>query len=425
MEHIPNENSKEPPRQHSDYTKLSRWQILNHFKTEYTKAKPGNRIGQFFRRYIWTWLYHTIKSRFGPKHIYPGYPDGESGIYKLSNSSFQNSGEISIAIVADWATDTPEACRVAEKIRGHNPDYTIHMGDTYYVGTPVEIKSNFLNPDSPWVRGEQGSFALLGNHEMYARGIAYFDDLLPSLGRKKDGHFEGQKTGYFCLENEHWRILGLDTGYNSIGIPFLEFLPFLKPDCRLHEKQIAWLKETVKLGDPADQRALLFLTHHQFITAFHESEYKLPAQQLSELIGRERSVLWIWGHEHKFSIYQKAAIDKTVSVYGRCIGHGGMPVELKSVEFKPSSSKAGTGKLVMVDKRPCTDPGDSGLGFNGYAVLRLQESQLSIEYYDTHRHLIKENWTAGTEGSLHGNIHVNPESGLKHEEGKIWEDAVQ
>jgi len=39
----------------------------------------------------------------------------------------------------------------------------------------------------------------------------------------KGGKAEGQHASYFCLENEHWRIIALDTGYRSIGIPVLEY----------------------------------------------------------------------------------------------------------------------------------------------------------------------------------------------------------
>jgi hypothetical protein len=61
----------------------------------------------------------------------------------------------------------------------------------YYVGDQVEVDENFLgirkppaNPVDPlcWPKGSQGTFALNGNHEMYARGYAYFDRMLPTLG---------------------------------------------------------------------------------------------------------------------------------------------------------------------------------------------------------------------------------------------------
>jgi hypothetical protein len=61
---------------------------------------------------------------------------------------------------------------------------------------------------------------------MYARGEGYFNDFLPKLGMRPGlgRPLAGQETSYFCLQNKFWRILGLDTGYNSVGIPVLEDL---------------------------------------------------------------------------------------------------------------------------------------------------------------------------------------------------------
>ncbi len=59
--------------------------------------------------------------------------------------------------------------------------------------TRCEIKENFLGePTSPyppvkWPQGKLGSFALSGNHEMYARGNGYFDAILPKMGLAKSG----------------------------------------------------------------------------------------------------------------------------------------------------------------------------------------------------------------------------------------------
>ena len=56
-----------------------------------------------------------------------------------------------------------------------------------------------------------------------------------------------------------------------------------------------WLKEIVRLDDPNDQRALLVLTHHQYISAFEdEKEYQAPAEQLGSFLGTSRPILWIW-----------------------------------------------------------------------------------------------------------------------------------
>jgi Calcineurin-like phosphoesterase len=418
-------------RTQKDYRRLSRSQVLNHLRTEWTKVKPEHRLSQFLQKYVWVWVYHSLKSRFGAKYRYPVYSGKDKGIYEIAATGGL-AAETTIGITADWATDTPQSFDVMKAMSRQHPDYTIHLGDTYYAGTPDEIRRNFLGPGSPWLRGTKGSFAVLGNHEMYARGISFFRDLLPKLGQKlpelglrENDHFHGQQAGYFCLQNEHWRILALDTGYNSIGFPILELIPSLSPNCHFESSLIAWLRDTVRLDNPDDHRSLVILTHHQFITAFkNEAEHPVPAKQLADAIGHPCRILWIWGHEHKFAMYERVPIDDNVMVYGRCIGHGGMPIEISSREFMLSARTKGRDKLVMVDRRRDDIRGQETLGHNGYAILRLSGATLTVEYYDIHRKLVQETWTAGPGGIGDGTITVEPGSGLETEEGKGWGDLV-
>lgn len=419
-------------RTQKDYKGLSRSVAANHFRTEVKKAEAKadakeatgeitttvqrklNLLKQFTTATIWQWLKYYVVNRFGPKADYATYTGADRGIYSL-----QNNGTTTIGVIADWATFTLESIEMATKMKEQGPDYTVHMGDTYYVGEPKEIAANFLGNDSPWPRGPQGSFVLLGNHEMYARGIAYYEKLLPAMGRNNNGTFSGQGAAFFCLENEHWRILGLDTGYHSIGkIPLLEMISFLTPNCRFDDKLMQWLKDDVRLGNADDKRGLVVLTHHQYLSAFKgETEYKKPAEQLASFIGKDRPVVWLFGHEHKFSMYEKAQLGNGVTAWGRCIGHGGMPIELKG--FKQDSGKQGFSKLAMVDTRE-TEAG-SGLGFNGYALLRLNGDALEIEYRDKNGALATERWLhsdVGIKGSL-----IQVSEALRTEsfkEGKQW-----
>lgn len=417
---------KKKLRDAKTYQDLSRWPLLNHLRTEKSileEKKPGHNIWDFVSESIFKWIYHYIKSRFGKNHEYVDYQDPQNGIYTFDNSVAQTD----IAIAADWATNTKESIWIAGEINKKAADYTIHMGDTYFVGEPKEITANFLpETDSIWPRGAKGSFALLGNHEMYANGTSYFRDLLPCMGmRLPDGKFSGQTASFFCFQNEHWRILGLDTGYHSIGkIPILEKIPWFAPDCHFDKVLIDWLTKTVRLSDPNDKRGLVILTHHQYISAFKgEGEYIVPAEQLAELIGKDRPIIWIFGHEHKFAIYEKAQIKNGISAYCRCIGNGGMPIELKK-DFEKSSGKQGYNKLVFVDKRERIPD----LGYNGYALLKLKENRLGIEYYDINKLLISEEWSVNN-GILSGNITVPEKNelmkGFEKQNGKQWSDAVK
>lgn len=417
-------------RESEDYINLGRTALENHLETEKNKIPHTGklyRITDFITKRVWSWFYYYLDSRFGKNYPYCDYTDApDNGVYQMERSEDSPRDHITIALCADWGTYTRQSFHIAQKMGTHQPDYTIHLGDTYFVGEPKEIKRNFIDSYAPWVRGKVGSFAVLGNHEMYARGIAFFKDLLPTLGLKVNGRYQGQHAGFVCLENDHWRILALDTGYHSIGrIPLLEMLPFLGPDSRLDPMLIKWLTDEVRLGDPEDKRGLLILTHHQYVTAFNEGEYLVPSRQLARLVGTHRPVLWIWGHEHKFSMYEKVQIGEGVTAYGRCIGHGGMPVEVD--HFKLKSKRHGKDKLVFCDRRIHRTQlrKKIPLGYNGYALINIKGNQLTIEYRDFFHLLVTERWEVDTEGTLRGKITPTSEIPLEPEAGKQWEDAVR
>jgi hypothetical protein len=317
-------------------------------------------------------------------------------------------------MAGDWGTGTDEAAVVIRSMAPDEarPDYTIHLGDVYYVGDVASIEENCLGEQrrsgrsySPvkWRSGRLGSFALIGNHEMYATGEPYFSSFLPKLGWKENGKAIGQRVSYFCLENDYWRVIGLDTGYYSRGLPFLWMFggvfPFLRPSCRLHDAQLEWWRTDVKLQDDRT-RGLILLTHHQYYSQFEES-YTTPAKQLAEFI--DRPVLWFWGHEHRLAGYRLQG-PKTIQAYGRCIGHGGMPVEPKEPRDRE--------KLVFFDNRIYSER--DNFGWNGYVTLEFNDAALIVRYFDigsirrgcSNRLLIQEHWTVDVHGQL--SVKIDP-----------------
>jgi len=397
-------------RDKEDYIDLTRSEAQNHYRTEATKEEvvvipekeqtAVNKVSDFFESKFFSWFFHYFKSRFGPRHDFQNYKGtDDNGVYKLESSSNSDGKEISIGIAGDWATDTNESDRIGVLIEKKKPDYTIHLGDTYFVGMKEEMEVNFINENSSWYRGKSGSFALMGNHEMYSRGISYFRDLIPTMGiySKEKNKYLGQKTSYFCLENEHWRIISLDTGYNSVGIPIIEYI--FKPKCEFHDDILDWLKNTLDLKN--DKRGLVFMTHHQYCSAFEE-EYVKPSEQLAEIIGGDREVIWYWGHEHRLAVYGKFKSDSGISVHGRCIGNGGMPVEFKC---KLKEDKAKECDLILYDQRKNTEIKNIDIGYNGFAILKINGAKLKTEYYDiNNKLLLTEEWTADNKS---GNIKLN------------------
>lgn len=386
-------------RDKEDYIDLTRSEAQNHYRTEATKEEVKvpekqqtavNKISDFFESKFFSWFFHYFKSRFGPRHDFQNYKGlADNGVYKLESSKAESNSGINIGIAGDWATDTNESDRIGVLIEKKKPDYTIHLGDTYFVGMKEEMKVNYINENSSWYRGKSGSFSLMGNHEMYSRGISYFRDLLPTLGiySKEKYKYLGQKASFFCLENEHWRIISLDTGYNSVGIPLIEYI--FKPKCEFHDDIIEWLKNTLDLKN--DKRGLVFLTHHQYCSAFEE-EYEKPAEQLAEIIGGDREVLWYWGHEHRLAVYGKYKRDKGITAHGRCIGNGGMPVEFKN---KLKDDKAKECNLILHDQRKNIEIKNVNIGYNGFVIMKINDAQLKTEYFDiNNKLLLTEEWSA-------------------------------
>ena len=96
--------------------------------------------------------------------------------------------------------------------------------------------------------------ALNGNHEMYSGGESFFKVVLPAFD---------QPQPFFCLEGEHWRIIGLDTAYLGGR---------LKPqtaDDACMQAQWDWLVNLLKTGP---KLANILLTHLQPVSA-HSKEF--------------------------------------------------------------------------------------------------------------------------------------------------------
>jgi hypothetical protein len=262
-----------------------------------------------------------------------------------------------------------------------DPHYTIHLGDVYFVGDAVEVSGNFLGKaptgsrytPCQWPYGKKGSFALNGNHEMYARGIAYFDAILPALGPMLNDKPQGQVASYFCLKNDAWCVLGIDTGYNSIGIPGLEYV--VSPDARLPDQLVSWL---ASIATKIEQQAIIILSHHQVLSIYDDC-FTRQADQIFGIL--KRPVLWFWGHEHRLAIYEPydGSLRGWPMITGRCIGHGGMPVDL------PGKTKAGSiGKGQFVDRRLYHNDEKLHVGINGFAQLTFDGAKLRVEYLDVY-----------------------------------------
>jgi hypothetical protein len=347
---------------------------------------------------LWEWLRGYLAYTSQKKHAFPPYTASpQEAMYDLRDENGQEDVRVSVA--GDWGTGTDEAEAVAKQMEGFNPHFTIHMGDVYYIGGLSEINENCLGIKNPnnnydpltWPIGNCGSFALNGNHEMYANGNGYFEVFLPRLGlRDAEGGMLGQQTSFFCLQNSHWRIIAIDTGYNSTGVPILSHISFLNRipgiggDCKLPDTLTKWLIEVV--SPSTDKRGLVILSHHQPYSAF-EGAYQKPAQQLWGA-GIRRPVLWFWGHEHRLAGYDLYGEDDLKS-FGRCVGHGGMPIKRAEPAHDP--------RPILYDHRL----GTNGYGMNGHVNLAFSGPKLTTTYMDLKgNQLLQEEWAPDENGGV-------------------------
>jgi hypothetical protein len=77
-----------------------------------------------------------------------------------------------------------------------------------------------------------------------------------------------------------------------------------------------------------------------------------------------------------------------VRAFGRCIGHGGMPVEL------PFHTKHPRCPIEFADKRRYRNDENLHIGYNGFARLTLHGNRLAAEYIDVRGSVVfAETWT--------------------------------
>ncbi len=378
-----------------------------------SKPKPVYTMDGLISENRLAWIKNNISSIWRSRHSpYPTYdmPSVNNGIFKMQEPV---SRPVSIAVLADWASDTPESQMIAGQ--AGIQDYSIHLGDTYYVGNAQEVRENFNTDESgSWPYGTYGSFSLPGNHEMYSGGEGFFNELLPFMGSydgTNDKPVQPQQASFFCLENDYWRLIGLDTGYDSLT-GFFGLTPNTNLD--LLQVQKDWLTNIVKPGE--DQRGLIILSHHQIFSAF-EQEFSNPADFIASLIDPSRRIIWLMGHEHRLSIYGANALKNGAKAYSRCIGNGGMPVELNGEDGGLITPKDADNpgnpvnrNLTLYDQRQReVVNGTVPLGHNGYEILILDDANLTISYFDDNggsgsgRKIIEEKWRIDTQtGQLTG-----------------------
>ena len=391
---------------------IGRTALASRVQETASKAPPTKFPNLIAFLEFWKWIVPYLRDCTRPAWPYQTYPVGKTGVFDLTLVA--QNGPLTMAVAGDWGTGTLEADTVASNIKACSPHCTLHLGDVYYMGEATEISENCLGTPTSnyigvyWPYGSLGSFALMGNHEMYSGGEGYFQKFLPRLGLFDPSGTvrEPQSASYFCINTPHWLVLGLDTGYHSGGMPWLtnvsgiNAIPFLNVNARFDEKLMTWLNQlaqTLKANGSA-KKSVLVLTHHQPISSF-EHAFSKPVKQLAKwdfLHGKE--FVWLYGHEHRLTVYGKRNIANSLRVYPRCIGHGGMPVKVTKLTRPDSNILFYDPRQHPIDK----DHPDKLIGYNGHIVLKFKDTSLMIEYHDIadNKLLLTETFTPNDSGAL-------------------------
>jgi hypothetical protein len=292
------------------------------------------------------------------------YHDDQKAKFVSEPPSIEIADTTSIAIVGDWGAGNIPANKVANAVKQQKPDYTIHLGDVYYAGTPKEEEDNFLNS---WPTGTNGSFALNSNHEMYAGGIGYFDVLL-----KKPAFQQQKGASYFSLQNKNWIIVGLDTAYYADKRKLYQY-------GHLNHTQLNFL-QSVKDSAIAGNKRVIVLSHHHALDLDGSIPSKVNDDPLvlwnivTSILG-SRLAYWYWGHIHAGVAYHSVN-----GILGRCCGHGSIPY----------------GKATLLDNNPLVawresnlaEPQEDSLRINnGFVLLNLKGNSISEQFIDENNNI--------------------------------------
>jgi hypothetical protein len=295
--------------------------------------------------------------------------------------------DATVAVIGDWGTGMAPAVRLLEQLARHQPHALVHLGDIYYAGTPNEVKQHFVdlvNRILDRARTQLPVYVMPGNHEMYSGGGAFYDMLGPLNATAT------QQASYFSLRTKDgaWQLLAMDTAYHDHD-PFTVStgMTFLEPD------ELQWHLDKIERFHAAGGRTIL-LSHHQLFSPFAgigRANAKPAAEQAynTNLLNAFRAPLeagkvaaWLWGHEHNLAIYEAYG----PLAYGRCIGHGAMPVLASQDPYKVIPGLADPPRLVRDPKtgqeiKLITDK-DGVFGI-GYVLLRLRGADRTVEiaYY--------------------------------------------
>jgi hypothetical protein len=306
-----------------------------------------------------------------------------------------------LVLFGDWGTGMSDAAGKVVAQAGRYVDdapgevHVVHLGDTYYSGTPLEAQRHILDlwPVATDRAQRIGSWALNGNHDMYSGGHGYFETVLgdPRFAGQRAG---GHPTSWFHLKGtRRWDVVGLDTSYDNPIAAFHDRRLFMFGRLgSLHGAQAGYVNDL----SAAASRRMLLLSHHQLFSAYDDDITKdnVLQEMLAPALGGNRIHAWFWGHEHDCMAYDSFRGVDAAWVIGhgavprRCRTHpSGAPVDATHGLIKPTPPTDTPAdhplRSVRWEYRGAV-PGEDGRLWakHGFAVVDIADDVLRVRHVD-------------------------------------------
>eukprot|EP00931_Biecheleriopsis_adriatica_P021724 TRINITY_DN14128_c0_g2_i1.p1 TRINITY_DN14128_c0_g2~~TRINITY_DN14128_c0_g2_i1.p1 ORF type:complete len:679 (+),score=99.34 TRINITY_DN14128_c0_g2_i1:62-2098(+) len=360
--------------------------------------------------------------RKAPWTLAKGY-DVDYSVYELPDEG----KPLVVGLLADWGAGSPQSLQLIQEMHKQSPDIVIHLGDTYYSGTPAEAREFFLDPMRAVFAGSGATILQIpGNHDYYSEGGKGFFEVIDELGH--------QEASFFALRGERWQIIALDTGLlDNFNLLFpigsamenavQNTLPFLPAD------QKAWALHQLEVGRTRGLKTIV-LSHHQLFSrteslgvansfvkesstipdrlkgTYFTAEWKTPSEELpgnlpngtkptanTRLLHQlppeaiEGITAWYWGHEHAAAVFKPyAGLER-----GRMIGNAAIGEPISRDLYAPSNDTDGTPWGGHPEVIPGSETGTGDNFWNlGFAIVTLDGPNAHAQYFE-----MQDSQTAG------------------------------
>jgi hypothetical protein len=279
-----------------------------------------------------------------------------------------------IALFADFGSGIYHSKYIAKKIAEIRPHYAIHLGDVYYSGRFSEFKNNFREPLDPVLKTSR-VFAMNGNHEMYSGAFPYFDYINYKRNTREGWVEQEQEGSYFCLWNEKYQLIGLDTAFHEDGR-------------HRNETVQEWLGKRLREGKQATPKRTNILLSPNEPYELGKEHFGDMYRDLKTFIRDGLIDFWFWGNTHYAALYDRS---QETPFMGSCVGHGGHPVYREEIEKDSQAhedllkKQKPVAPIIWVDLST-RFPQHTGLrpelGNNGFCIMEIEDDSIHLTYCD-------------------------------------------